>query len=152
VLTPGPEDVVLAGIAASGLRRAIGGAANGVLRTVRRLFSKGDEVAQGVRAAPGAANRLRFEASPKHGRVSRGKASPGPTNGQEVLDKSIQVTGSSPRRVGVDPETGEFVVFSRTSEGVFHGHVRPWAELRPEMQNALVDAGMVTRRGKILGD
>lgn len=45
---------------------------------------------------------------------------------------------------------GDFVVFDRTSEGVFHGHVRPWNELTPQKQNTLRRSGMADRRGRIL--
>jgi RHS repeat-associated protein len=98
----------------------------------------------------GAMRRLEFEASPKHGPVAKGKVSAGPRFGQEALDTSLQVKPTSPRRVGIDYEAGEFVVFDRTREGVFHGHVRPWSELTPEMQNTLKKAGMADNRGRIL--
>jgi hypothetical protein len=42
------------------------------------------------------------------------------------------------------------VVLDETTPGVFHGHVRSWEQLRPEMQNALRKAGLVDRRGKII--
>ena len=72
--------------------------------------------------------RNTFEPSPKHGtsarNTSKGVASRGPTDGQHALDNSIQVKSTSPRRVGVDKANGEITVFDRTSDGVFHGHVR----------------------------
>jgi hypothetical protein len=56
------------------------------------------------------------------------------------------------RRVGVDYAEGQFVVFDEThpGKGIFHGHVRTWDELRPEMQNALIRSGYTNRKGRIL--
>ncbi|WP_255649766.1 hypothetical protein [Nocardia australiensis] len=34
--------------------------------------------------------------------------------------------------------------------GIFHGHKRAWDELTQEMQNALIKAGVVNRKGKPL--
>jgi hypothetical protein len=65
----------------------------------------------------GAAKMPKFDASPKHGTSKRGSASAGPTNGQDVLDTSIRVKSTSPRRVGADTETGEYVVMDETREG-----------------------------------
>lgn len=62
----------------------------------------------------------------------------------------MQVKLTSPRRVGVDYETGDFVVFDRTHNDVYHGHVRSWDELHPDMKKALKDAGIVNSRGKKL--
>ena len=91
-----------------------------------------------------------FEGSSKHGKVQRGKAAPEPTNGQEVLDRSIQIKDTSPRRVGADPKTGEYVVFDAHRPGAWHGHVRSWDELTDAMKNALVEGGLTDRRGRIL--
>jgi hypothetical protein len=71
-----------------------------------------------------------------------------PTNGQATLDRSVQVKPTSPRRVGVDPSTGEIVVFDRTQGNVYHGHVRSWDGLTRQMQNALIKSGQTNRRGK----
>jgi hypothetical protein len=100
----------------------------------------------------GAMKRLEFEPAPYHGRMDKGLKSRGPMNGQAALESSLQVKASSPRRVGIDYDSGEFVVFDQTTSGVFHGHVRAWKELTPEMQTILVEAGRVSRRGKILTD
>jgi hypothetical protein len=97
----------------------------------------------------GAMRRLEYEASKKHGTTSRGNVSAGPRNGQSALDNSIQVKDTSPRRVGVDYQTREFVVFDQTSPGKFHGHVRTWQQLTQEMKNALVKSGLVSSSGKI---
>jgi hypothetical protein len=69
---------------------------------------------------------------------------------EEALDFSIRVKPTSPRRVGIDYDTGDFVVFDRTFRNEFHRHVRRWDDLTNEMQRALRDAGMVDRRGRIL--
>ncbi|MFI1239118.1 hypothetical protein [Nocardia salmonicida] len=95
---------------------------------------------------------LKFEPSPKHGKEQRGDAAPEPTHPQETLDKSVQVKDTSSRRVGYDPETGEFAVFDETHNGtgIYHGHQRAWDGLTQDMQNALVKAGVVNRKGKPL--
>ena len=113
------------------------------------VILNGMALGSGLRT-PGARLKPRFEASPKHGPKSRGRASAGPQNGQAALDISVQVKSTSPRRVGVDVEAGEFVVFDQTSSGIFHGHVRPWTELTSQMQNVLVSSGHATRKGRIL--
>lgn len=96
----------------------------------------------------GAARRPDYEPAPYHGKVDNATKSRAPKNGQDALDVSVQVKSTSPRRVGIDHETGEFVVFDKTRDNVYHGHVRSWDELHPDMQRALQEAGMVNRRGK----
>ena len=95
--------------------------------------------------------RLEFQASPKHGtavrNTSKGVASRGPTDGQHALDNSIQVKGTSPRRVGVDKANGEIVVFDKTSDGIFHGHVRSFKDLTSQKQNALINSGLADKKG-----
>ena len=102
----------------------------------------------------GAMSRLRYEPSPKHGTTAKptasGTSSPAPKHGQEALDTSLQIKDTSPRRIGIDYETGDFIVFDRTSAGVFHGHVRPWSELTSAMKKTLIEADMTNKRGKIL--
>ena len=93
---------------------------------------------------------LRYVADPYHGKTQSGRKSAAPINGQAGLDNSVQVKETSPRRVGVDREAGQFVVFDQHEPGEFHGHVRPWGALRPEMKNALVKAGLATRNGTII--
>ncbi|MGY2488859.1 VENN motif pre-toxin domain-containing protein [Cupriavidus sp. CP313] len=92
---------------------------------------------------------LTYEAAPYHGSTDNSVKSRGPTNGQTALENSVQVKDTSPRRVSVDPETGDFVVFDRTLGDVYHGHVRPWSDLTTDMQNALVRAGYVDRKGNL---
>ncbi|WP_162799153.1 hypothetical protein [Nocardioides sp. 616] len=98
----------------------------------------------------GAAQRLRYEGAPYHGATNRGLKNAAPTNGQSALNFSTQVKATSPRRIGVDPDANEFVIFDQTVEGVFHGHARSWSELTGGMQSVLRKAGMVDRRGNIL--
>ncbi|MCF6204641.1 MAG: hypothetical protein L3J59_13395 [Methylococcaceae bacterium] len=90
-----------------------------------------------------------FEANPKHGNTQRGNASPEPTNPQKTLDDSIELPGNTTRRVAVDKETGEFVVFDEHLPGKFHGHTRKWEELDQTMQATLRKEGLVTKKGKI---
>jgi hypothetical protein len=91
-----------------------------------------------------------YEPNPKHGPKQRGNIGAEPTNGQAALDNSVPIKGTSTRRVGVDPTTGEIVVFDETypGKGVFHGHVRSWDELTQEMKNALIKAGLVDKKGR----
>ncbi|NXY96974.1 ricin-type beta-trefoil lectin domain protein [Streptomyces sp. BR123] len=107
-----------------------------------------------------------YEAGGKHGATarssSRGINSAEPQNGQAALDNSVPVKGTSPRRVGADVENGEIVVLDRTvqrpcecggggTNDIYHGHVRSWDDLHIDMQNALRRAGLVDRRGRIVG-
>ncbi|NDZ79100.1 hypothetical protein G3I19_11345 [Streptomyces sp. SID10853] len=94
---------------------------------------------------------LVFKPSPKHGQTQRGTAAPEPTHPQETLENSISFNPNTTRRVGTDPETGEFAVFDETHNGtgIYHGHVRQWGELSQQMQSALRKAGRVTAKGKI---
>jgi hypothetical protein len=93
----------------------------------------------------------RFEGSPKHPNRQVGRASQGPTNGQEALDASVAINPSTTtRRISYDPDADEFVVFDETVAGVFHGHVRKWSELTHNMQRALIEAGVVDRKGRMM--
>ena len=98
----------------------------------------------------GAVERLRYVPSPKHGRAARGSVSAAPVNGQDALDMSLRIKRTSPRRIGVDYDANQFVVFDRTGGAEFHGHVRSWSELTGEMQRTLIDAGIADRRGRII--
>lgn len=94
---------------------------------------------------------LEFDAASYHGKTDTPVKSKGPSNGQEALDNSVQVKPTSARRIGVDQETREFVVFDRTGGDVYHGHVRPWDKLHQDMKNALIKAKKVDNKGNILG-
>ncbi|HEV2482494.1 MAG TPA: RHS repeat-associated core domain-containing protein, partial [Puia sp.] len=98
----------------------------------------------------GAMRRLEYEPASYHGREDNAIKSKAPTNGQDALDMSVQVKETSPRRVGIDYEKKEFVVFDRTQGDKYHGHVRSWQDLHTDMQNALKKAGMVDNKGNIL--
>ncbi len=91
-----------------------------------------------------------YEPNPKHGPTQKGNIGAEPQNGQDALDNSVQVKGTSTRRVGVDPMTGEIVVFDEThpDKGIFHGHVRTWDQLTQEMKDALIKAGLVDKKGR----
>ena len=60
----------------------------------------------------------------------------------------VQVKSTSPRRVGYDPKTGEFVVFDKTHGNTYHGHVRRWNRLTDQMKRALVSSGVVDQNGR----
>jgi hypothetical protein len=82
--------------------------------------------------------------------IARAGAAAGPINGQAALDISVQVSGNSTRRVGIDYAARQFVVFDEHAAGIFHGHVRSWSEMTQAMQAALRRSGMVDGRGTIL--
>lgn len=71
-----------------------------------------------------------------------------PKDGQSSLNKSIPVKPTTTRRISVEGD--KFVVFDETSPGIFHGHIREWSQLTDAMKNALKNAGVVNKRGKIL--
>ena len=97
----------------------------------------------------GAMRRLDYVPSPKHGLAPRGGISAAPRHGQEILDTSVRVKATSPRRVGVDTKTGEFVVFDQTLGNTFHGHVREWKELTNEQRRVLIKSGLADKLGRI---
>jgi RHS repeat-associated protein len=101
-------------------------------------------------ASVGAMKRMEYEAASYHGKVDNAIKSKAPVNGQEALDLSVQVKETSPRRVGVDYATNEYVVFDRTQGNTYHGHVRSWADLHSDMQRALIKSGMADKKGKII--
>jgi len=94
---------------------------------------------------------LAFEPAAYHGKRDNTVKSKGPENGQEALDNYVQVKPTSPRRIGVDPQTKEIVVFDRTGGDIYHGHVRPWEKLHQDMKNALIKSGKTDAKGNILG-
>ncbi|MBC3879965.1 VCBS repeat-containing protein [Undibacterium sp. LX40W] len=103
------------------------------------------------RGSVGAMRRREFVGADYHGKSDNLKKNRGPINGQDALDASVQVKSTSTRRVGVDREAGEIVVFDQTVNNIFHGHVRSWSELTDQMQNALKNANLVDKRGRIIG-
>ncbi len=129
--------------------RAVAGA-NAAVIAAGNLSGNGVVLSVGNSDGQSGSEGLTFEASPKHGNQSIGRSSRGPKNGQSALDNSVQVKGTSPRRVGVDRENGEFVVLDKTNGNTFHGHVRTWKDLTDQQRNALVKSGYTDRRGRIL--
>ena len=93
---------------------------------------------------------LKYEAALYHGSVSNAIKSKAPTNPQQMLDVSIKIKDTSDRRIAVDKSTGEFVIFDKTIDNIYHSHVRTWNELTQEMKNLLINKGFVNRKGKIL--
>lgn len=92
-----------------------------------------------------------YEAAPYHGTTSNSVKNKAPENGQEALDNSVPIKpDTTTRRVGIDEKTGEFVIFDEHSDGKYHGHVRSWDELSPGMRAALIKAGLVNKKGKII--
>ena len=92
---------------------------------------------------------LKYEAAPYHGNVGNAVKSKAPTNPQQMLDVSIKIKDTSDRRIAVDKSTGEFVIFDKTIDNVYHGHVRTWDELTQEMKNVLINNGLSNKKGKI---
>ena len=95
-----------------------------------------------------------YKDAPYHGALDNAVKSRAPTNGQAALDNSVQVKTSSPRRVGIDVESDDFVVLDRTQvlhndDEEFHGHVRCWCDLHNDQQSALRKTGKVSNKGKI---
>lgn len=134
------------------LRREDGGLTSNTQHSFAKKTGKQKEHATFSREnrIPGSkTNDFIFENAPYHSKQGNSVKSPTPTFGQEVLNESIQVKSSSPRRIGVDKTTGEYVVFDKTEGNIYHGHVRKWDELTIEMKNALQKANLVTNKGKI---
>jgi RHS repeat-associated protein len=93
---------------------------------------------------------LKYESNPKHGPVAKGDVSPEPTNPQKTLENSIPIKDTSTARVGVDPSTGEYVMFRETSSGVYHGYATTnFNDLPNEAKAALQNAGLVSQSGKM---
>jgi hypothetical protein len=105
----------------------------------------GDDGGETAVGDMGAMNRLEFQASPKHPDLPA-------ESGQRSLDNSLQLSDNSTRRVGVDYENDQYVVFDETypGQGVFHGHYRTWNELSQPMQAMLRRSGLSGPRGQIL--
>ncbi len=100
---------------------------------------------------------LIYKGAPYHHSNSQGYKSRAPSHPQATLEQSIVYDPANPRRrVAVDSQTGEFVVFNNTNDGTWHGHVRTWDSsdekrgLDQKMKNALIKAGKVTKKGKII--
>ncbi len=127
---------------------AVGGKAGELLG--KGMAAAGGRLAGRAGKSAGAMRRLEYDAAPYHGKVDNAIKSRAPTHGQDALDSSVQVKSTSPRRVGIDYQTKDFVVFDRTIDNIYHGHVRSWGDLHPDMQRALQQAGMADRKGNII--
>ena len=115
------------------------------LKRLRKLKALKSEFRKG----PGHMTRLRYEGASYHGKVKVGGKNPAPINDQAALDTLLQIKPTSPRRIGIDYDSGSFSVFDQTTEGVFHGHTRTWSELTDQMQRTLRQSGMVNGKGVI---
>ncbi|MFG0413487.1 DUF637 domain-containing protein [Pseudomonas sp. zjy_8] len=147
-----PEAAMYAELALGLGAAKIGSVANAATasQASKEVVEAGSKATGAAGDSAGAMRRLDYEAAPYHGKVDNAVKSRAPINGQDALDTSIQVKPTSPRRVGVDYESKEFVVFDRTLDTTYHGHVRSWKDLHPDMQKALQQAGMADRKGNIL--
>lgn len=98
----------------------------------------------------------RYRDANYHGRLAqagpRGVKSPAPRDGAAALRNSFRISGSAPRRIGVDVANREFVVLDRTAKGqnLWHGHVRSWDGLTQQMRNVLIRNRITNARGKII--
>jgi RHS repeat-associated protein len=122
-----------------------------LIGAVKNLAQRVTSRAQGSPPAPTANEPPRpiYEENPKHGKAPRieggkwiGKA-PDRNRAQEILEDAVNVDDAGREKVGVDPETGEHVVFDaenwqKGKRPVYHGHVRPW-ENEKGLRNGLTD-------------
>jgi hypothetical protein len=127
---------------------AVAGAAGSVGILLNEAAGGGTETQVG---ADPVSPRPRYEASPKHGSTQQGNVAKAPEDGAAALETSVPIKDTSSRRIGVDKVNDEIVVLDETHPGqaVFHGHVRDWSQLRPEMKTALQRANLVDRKGRI---
>lgn len=94
-----------------------------------------------------------YENADYHGKSGNSVKSKAPQDGQFALDNSVEIKGTTDRRVGIDV-TGDYVVLDKTVDGTYHGHVRPWKNVDPnlspltdQMKNALRKEGYVKEVG-----
>lgn len=92
---------------------------------------------------------LKYEPASYHSKVGNSLKSKEPSNPQQTLNESIKIKDTSDRRIAVDKTTGEFVVFDKTINNIYHGHARTWSSLTQEMKNVLIKHGLVDKKGKI---
>jgi hypothetical protein len=90
----------------------------------------------------------RYEDVGYHKNHHSGQKSPRPLDGQAALDRSFPIDKGSDNRIGIS--NNQFVALNKTSEGVYHGHVRSWNELSDTMQAILRRQGLVSKKGKII--
>jgi hypothetical protein len=121
----------------------------GVLTTLGIRGAKPPEE-QSAHSTAGPVRRRLYEPNPKHRSNRRGTISAEPASGQEILDLAVRVKPTSSALVGIDYETGDFVVFREHLPNTFHGYVVDWKELTQPFKNALIRHKMVNERGRIL--
>ena len=72
-----------------------------------------------------------------------------PKDGQKALDDSLPLNeNTTDRRIGISND--EIVILDKTSDGLYHGHVREWSELTEKMKSVLRKAGLVDKKGNII--
>lgn len=76
-------------------------------------YVRGTKATGAAGESAGAMRRLDYEDALYHGKVDNAVKSRAPVNGHEALDFSIQVKPTSPRRVGIDYDSKDFVVFDK---------------------------------------
>jgi DNA replication initiation complex subunit (GINS family) len=92
---------------------------------------------------------VQYDPNPKHANTatsnSKGIVSVEPTDPIPALQNSAIFTDkqNGSRRIGVNPESGQVVVFDETSEGVFHGHAPDF--VTTDQANVLVASGQAKR-------
>lgn len=65
------------------------------------------------------------------------------------MNNAIRIEESEDGLIAV--EDNYFVIFYKTIEREFHGHVREWKQLTDHMKNTLINHGLAKRSGKIIG-
>lgn len=94
--------------------------------------------------------KLEYDPNPKHALSIPDFIGPEPKNGQLALNNSVSIADTTTRRIGIDPNTDEIVVIDDTNTGKYHGHVRTWNQLTQPMKNALVEDGLIDKKGRII--
>ena len=94
--------------------------------------------------------KLEYDPNPKHAQAIPDFIGPEPKNGQIALNNSVSIADTTTRRIGIDPNTDEIVVIDDTNTGKYHGHVRTWDQLTQAMKNALVEDGLIDKKGRII--
>lgn len=93
-------------------------------------------------------NGLIYEGAPYHGRVNNVIKNKAPFNPKYVLENSVQIKDTAPHRIAYDSNSSEIVILMQHETGVFHGHVRTWAELNQIQKNVLTRQFGFTPNGK----